>query len=726
MLRRTRTRTRTLLAATLFVFPLCLLQGVSHAGPGPDTHLLPATLDNVVYVRAGESAGTGFLLRYRDEHFLVTARHVVEGHLEDPVLPVEFLIGGKHGRPIRDVRLLRESRRSDLAIYGFEPDPRVPYFRPDAGLVPTPELHLASQVFLVGFPASLWQTYAATQLRVVGGWIAGVKKYVPGSTVEYVDIDMPGVEHGHSGGPILMLQDRVVAVAVQRRSGSVSGTIGATYAVPIKYVTALIDEVPVREDVQALNDTLRGTTLVCGISIQGKGDSDIWAQRVHLDTGEGVWGDMGIFVASSLSREDAFVQVPSDDGSSLIVHSAVYPADEDHDVHVQKVSKYGELLFEDGVKSLPVAVTERQERYPAAVPDGAAGAIVVYELQVEDGDTDIVAQRVAPDGRLLWNPAGVAVASAKRPERRPAVVPDGAGGAIVVFSVELESGDVDIYAQRIRTDGTLAWHEGRQSAVVASAELREQQPRVVSDGQGGAIVVYQLALEEGGPRVLLAQRVSAHGEILWNDGERGTLLTTLPLAVGPDTVAVLPDGLGGAFVALEIVADEGTPEDVDLAVQRIHADGTLAWGGAEEGASPVPVLAASSQWPERRPVLHADGQGGVIVAFESGSAQGDLDVMAQRVDGEGRLRWYQGNRSAEVAYTRLMERTPRIVEQDRDRILILFEVKAETGRGSVACQALKVQDGAPVYGGGRYPIGILHAGEAELDYLLEAPPRQER
>ena len=58
---------------------------------------------------------------------------------------------------------------------------------------------------------------------------------------EYVDIDMPGVEHGHSGGPILMLQDQVIAVAVQRRSGSVSDTIGATYAVPIKYVTALID-----------------------------------------------------------------------------------------------------------------------------------------------------------------------------------------------------------------------------------------------------------------------------------------------------------------------------------------------------------------------------------------------------------------------------------------------------------------------------------------------------
>lgn len=713
------------LVATSLALLLLLLQGVSQAGPEPATHLLPDTLTHVVYVRGGESAGTGFLLRYREAHYLVTARHVVESHLEDPTLPIQFLIGGKHGRLIRQVQLLCESRRADLAVFSFEEDPHVPYFKEEAGLVPTADLHLASQVFLVGYPASLWQTYAATQLRVVGGWIAGVKKYVPGSTVEYVDIDMPGVEHGHSGGPILMLQDRVVAVAVQRRTGSVSDTIGATYAVPIKYVTALIDDVPVREDVQALNETLRGTTLVCGISVQGKGDFDVWAQRVHLDTGEGVWGDMGIFVASSTSREGSFHQVPSDDGSSLIVHAAVPPGDDDYDVLVQKVSKYGELLFESGVKSRPVAVTERKERSPSAVSDGAAGVIVVYELRLDDGNTDIMAQRVAPDGCLLWNPLGNAVASVKRHELSPAVVSDGAGGAIVVFSMALDGGDVDILAQRIRPDGTLAWHEGKKSAVVATAEARETRPRVVSDGHGGAIIVYELDLVEVGHRVVLAQRVSPHGELLW-DGGRGRLITALPLAEGRDAVAVLPDGLGGAFVVLEIVPDDERPEDVDLAIQRVRADGTLAWGGGEEGDLPAPVLVASSEWPERRPVLHSDGQGGIVVAYETGSAQGDLDVMAQRIDAEGKLRWHQGERAAEVAYTRLNEHTPRIVVRDRDRILILFEVERENGRGTVACQALTVQDGASVYGGGRYSIGILDAGAADIHYLLTAPVLPEK
>jgi len=710
-------RRLTLLLPVLLAF----LAPATRAEPDRVAWLEPGTLANVVYVRAGDSAGSAFLLRYRDELFLVTARHVVEGALEDTTIPVEFLIGGKHGRPIRKTRLLRESRRSDLAVYQFEEDPNVPYFHPGAGLVPHTELHLASQVFLVGYPANLWQTYGATELRVVGGWVAGTKKYVPGSTVEYVDIDMSGVEHGHSGGPILQLQDRVIAVAVQRRSGSVSDTIGATYAVPIKYVTALIEDQPVLEDVNALNETLRGTTLLCGIAVQGKNDFDIWSQRVHRDTGEGVWGDMGIFVASSLAQEGRFVLLPSDDGSSLVVHSAVYPADGDSDILVQKVSKYGELLFQEGRQSRPVAITDRKERAPAAVSDGADGAIVAYEVLLDGGDVDIVAQRVAPDGRLLWEGPGIGVASANVPERAPAIVSDGAGGAIVVFTVFLQSGDTDIMAQRIRPDGTLAWHDGARSATVASAEAMEGAPRVVSDGEGGAIVVYEFLLEDAGHRVVLAQRVSPHGELLWNEGKRGVLLTALGLAPGPDAIAVIPDGRGGAFVAMEILADEQNAEDVDIALQRIAPDGTLVWGGETAGDLPAPVLAASSTWAERRPVLHEDGQGGVVVAFETSSAQGDLDVMAQRVDGEGRLRWHQGERSAEVAYTRLGESRPRIADRDRDRILVLFEVRHENGRNGVACQALAIEDGHSIYGGGRYPIGILDPGETDLNYHLAAP-----
>ncbi|MFV1957952.1 MAG: serine protease, partial [Planctomycetota bacterium] len=685
-------------------------------GEAPPAHLEDRTLADVVYVTAGESAGTAFLLRYGDARYLVTARHVVAEHLDDPTVPVSFHVGGRRGRPIRSVALLRESSRADIAVFTFDDDPEAPYFPEGAGLVPTADLHLASQVFLVGYPASLRQTYGSSQLRVVGGWIAGVKKYVPGSTVEYVDIDMPGVEHGHSGGPILLLQDRVVAVAVQRRTGGVSGAIAATYAVPIKYVTALIDDQPVSEDVQALNETLRGTTFLCGLSLQGKTDFDVWAQRIHRDTGEAVWGETGILVASSQSPESEFHTVGSLAESTLVIHTLESPDGRDGDVMVQRVSRYGELLFNAGVRSLPVASTRFDERAPAAASDGTGGAIVAYELLLPDGDIDVMAQRLDAEGARLWDVEGVALASAKVPEFGPKMVADGAGGAIVVLTRRLRDGDTDIVTQRIGREGDPTWNGGRRSVEISASERAEANPSVVSDGRGGALVVFEIQ-NEAGERLLAAQRLSHHGERQWNEG-KPIRVSGLPLAGEPGSVAVAPDGLGGAFVAFEVVADPAKPDDVDIAVQRIGGEGVLAWGQEGAKGGRLPVLAASSPFAEKRPSIRSDGQGGIVVVFDSGSENGDLDVWAQRVDGQGKLVWNEGRRSVEVSLTFLNEHRPRIVGRFQDRIMVVFEVEREGGGSTVACQALSLERGAAVYGGGKTPILVLQPGDTSTNFFL--------
>ena len=65
---------------------------------------------------------------------------------------------------------------------------------------------------------------------------------------------------------------------------------------------ALIDGEPVDEDTEALDETLRGTALVGGLAVQGKNDYDVWVQRVHLASGERVWGDAGIYVTHASAR----------------------------------------------------------------------------------------------------------------------------------------------------------------------------------------------------------------------------------------------------------------------------------------------------------------------------------------------------------------------------------------------------------------------------------------
>jgi hypothetical protein len=225
---------------------------------------------------------------------------------------------------------------------------------------------------------------------------------------------------------------------------------------------------------------------------------------------------------------------------------------------------------------------------------------------------------------------------------------------------------------------------------------------------------------EEGRAALFAQRISRHGELAWNGGDRGVLLTAAAVSPEPDAVAVAPDAVGGAFVAFEVRPDPARPDVVDVAVQRIGPDGAIRWDGAGGEDPPPPVLASASPYEDRSPVLLPDGQDGVVVAWQAGSAEGDQDVLAQRLDGEGLLLWNEGAHPSPVAFTFLAEHTPRFVVRHPDRVLVLFEVVKDDGRFAVACQALALPSGKALYGGGRFPIAVMDAGDVDIHYLLRA------
>jgi hypothetical protein len=174
------------------------------------------------------------------------------------------------------------------------------------------------------------------------------------------------------------------------------------------------------------------------------------------------------------------------------------------------------------------------------------------------------------------------------------------------------------------------------------------------------------------------------------------------------------------MLALEVRPFPDRPDETDIVVQRITAAGALQWGTVVEGRPPLPVPAASSAWPESRPVLLPDGQGGVVLAYEAGSEQGDSDVLAQRIDGEGRPRWNGGERPSALAFTYHAERRPRAVGRHGDRVLFVFEVTRDDGRGVVGCQALTIASGRAIFGGGKLPMAVVDHGEADVHALLEA------
>ncbi|MGD9497292.1 MAG: hypothetical protein AB7Y46_13415 [Armatimonadota bacterium] len=370
----------------------------------------------------------------------------------------------------------------------------------------------------------------------------------------------------------------------------------------------------------------------------------------------------------------------------IVVFEAYAPADSewagDVDIGARVVTDRGETAGEGEVFT-PVCSGSYAEQRPVAVSDGAGGAIVVCEAVARQGeyvgDYEIIAQRIGPDGKLLWQEGerSVVLAASNWSERNPVVVPDGAGGAFVIFEAYAPAGsqwagDVDIRGQHVSADGQVLW--GEAGVQIASGTYLEQAPCAVADGAGGVIVVFQAAAREGefaGDWEIAAQRVGPDGSLLWGEGESSVAVAssrwreTRPCAVS--------DGAGGALVFFQAEATEGEfAGDIDILGQRLSAQGELMWEGGQRSAM---VLASEAH--ELAPAAVADGAGGAIVicqgASREGQYAGDWEILAQRVSPDGEALWNDGNRPAVLASTTLHEMAPCALPDGAGGALVVFE-----------------------------------------------------
>ncbi len=259
----------------------------------------------------------------------------------------------------------------------------------------------------------------------------------------------------------------------------------------------------------------------------------------------------------------------------------------------------------------------------AQVRDGAEGAIVVWvDNRTEDGD--LYAQRYDQTGAVAagWPRDGVPVCVAPGSQYQPCVVGDSAGGAIVVWT-DYRAGHGDIYGQHLSANGQPAWVPGGVPVCADSAD--QVTPAAVSDGVGGALVIWQ-DRREGAAR-LYCRHVAADGTLAADSTGRGAPLASgTGLQLNPVACA---DGTGGAVVVWE----QRTAETAGIRALRVTAEGGAAAGWPAGG---VAVTAAAGR--QRWPALIPDGSGGVIVTWSD--AAGDRgNIVAQHVTGGGTVAW---------------------------------------------------------------------------------------
>jgi len=258
------------------------------------------------------------------------------------------------------------------------------------------------------------------------------------------------------------------------------------------------------------------------------------------------------------------------------------------------------------------------------VSDSAGGVIVAWQDTRSNGA--IYAQRLHSDGTLAWNSNGVPIKQLTGGGNLddPCITTDGKGGAIIAWH-EYHSGSGDsLFAQRIDANGNIKWTA--DGVTICNDSVTNDNPQICSDDSGGAIIAWSAHLSYN--ESIYAQRIDSNGALKWPTN--GIAVRSGAL-YSPPSPQLCSDGVGGAYVAWHDIVT--LSQDY---VQRISSAGTLLW------TSPGVALTTSSPYTTEFPRVCSDGNHGVIVEWAQTDYSNTYIIHVQRVDSSGTPLWTSG------------------------------------------------------------------------------------
>ena len=313
------------------------------------------------------------------------------------------------------------------------------------------------------------------------------------------------------------------------------------------------------------------------------------------------------------------------------------PLNSNGDIYAQRIGANGIVQWTiDGISVCSNGITQNR---PQIISDGNGGAIIVWEdLRNNINANDIYAQRINVSGVAQWTANGIPVCTATSKQDRPQIVSDGAGGAIITwYDYRNNSVTPNIYAQWIDSSGTSLWTANGVS--VCPATVNQIDPKIVSDGAGGAIVVWS-DNRTNTQTDIYAKRITSSGVLKWSTSALGVCVV-IRQQWAP---SIAPDGSGGAIIAWADQRDTiSVPRTDDVYVQRVDSNGNRLW--AADGAA-ISIGTGN----QMRPIVLPYGDGGAIISWEDERAGGSSrNVYAQRVNATGAVQWTANGVSIGIA-----------------------------------------------------------------------------
>jgi hypothetical protein len=311
--------------------------------------------------------------------------------------------------------------------------------------------------------------------------------------------------------------------------------------------------------------------------------------------------------------------VPDGSGGAIMVWQDRRDGTNDR-IYAQRIDGVGNIKWL--AEGVALSTSSGLQFNPQLVPDGTGGAFVVWQDNRYGTDYDIFAQRISSSGIATWYPGGTLICNATGHQYNPQVVPDGAGGIIIAWQ-DRRDARFDIYSQRMSGNGQPVWTTN--GIAVCSAPGDQTYPQLVSDGLGGAIVGWTDFRGDDGMSDVYVQKVGAAGSVEW--GENGLALCAA--ANMQWNVQLAPSANGSAVVVWQ---DRRSGSLDQIYAQTVSPIGTSLW--ASDG---VPLCESPGIQYNPRPA--SDGKGGTVITWQDNRSGADYDIYAQYLGPEGLRMW---------------------------------------------------------------------------------------
>lgn len=173
---------------------------------------------------------------------------------------------------------------------------------------------------------------------------------------------------------------------------------------------------------------------------------EIKVQRINSQ-GMIQWDNFGRTISNSAGKKED-VKIVRVNADTICVLWIDLGSGQDRDVRIQRLNSMGQEI--ESEFDIVRAIGDQEN--PVLISNKRDGIIVAWEDD-RAGQTDIYAQLIEPNGKTDWGENGIAVSTAANIQQNPTLIDDNLGGAIVVWEDRRSGSHYDIYLQRISKPG---------------------------------------------------------------------------------------------------------------------------------------------------------------------------------------------------------------------------------------------------------------------------------